>query len=150
MNVDDMELNAKAAYIKGLADGLKLDESKDEVKIINRLLDLVTDMASAITEVEDNYGELSDLIYDLNDEVESIKDDFYDGDPDFDFFDEDNPDYQITCDECGAEITVDEDTLLEGEIICPNCGGTVQFDFSELFSDEECSCGDPDCGGCGK
>ena len=40
-----MNLTERIAYIRGLAEGLKLDESKDEVKVINAIIDLLEDMA---------------------------------------------------------------------------------------------------------
>lgn len=151
-----MTLNEKAAYIKGLADGLKLDENKAEVKVINEILDLLADVTSAITSVEDLYDDLSMQVDEIDSDLASVEDDIYDDECDscdndsFGLQNEDNPDYEVKCPDCGAEIVVDEDTLLEGEIDCPNCGNTLEFDFSSLFSDEECSCGDPDCSKCNK
>ena len=51
--------------------------------------------------------------------------------------------YEVTCGKCGETICIDEDTLLEGEIICPVCSEVLEFDFSDL----DCCCGDDcDCG----
>ena len=51
-----MTLNEKIAYIKGLANGLSLDEKKPEVKVINEILELLEDMA--IQEEEEEKEEL--------------------------------------------------------------------------------------------
>ena len=48
-----MNLTERIAYIRGLAEGLKLDESKDEVKVINAIIDLLEDMAYDVVEMED-------------------------------------------------------------------------------------------------
>ena len=46
------------------------------------------------------------------------------------------------------KLNVSEDVLLEGEIECPNCGENLEFDFSELFSNEEDDECDADCASC--
>ena len=71
-----------------------------------------------------------------------------DEDDDYDFDDEENPFYEVTCDSCGQKLNVSEDVLLEGEIECPNCGENLEFDFSELFSNEEDDECDADCASC--
>ena len=48
-----MTLTEKAAYIKGLAEGLGLDESKPETKIINALIDVIDDLSLAVSDLED-------------------------------------------------------------------------------------------------
>ena len=57
--MSDMTLNEKACYIKGLCEGLDLGESK-EGKIIAALLDLVSDMAVTIEDLEAEVEELGD------------------------------------------------------------------------------------------
>ncbi len=161
-----MTINERAAYLKGLAEGLDLDSSKPEVKVINELLSLVSNMAQELNEVECEVDDVSDVLVELQDEVSELEGDFdefaeavanvmedfaFEDDDEIDddeLFDEDNPDYEVKCPDCGADIVVDEDTLLEGEIDCPNCGNTLEFDFSSLFADEVCDCGDPDCEMC--
>ena len=151
-----MTITEKIAYIKGLAEGLSLDESKPEVKIINAMIDLLDDIAYDLTDVEELYDELSEQVDEIDQdlaEVESelyddaeIEDDFYDDDFD-DFEDEENPFYEVTCGSCGEKINVSEDVLLEGEIECPNCGELLEFDFSDLFAEDDFSECDLDCEG---
>ncbi len=139
-----MTLNERAAYIKGLADGLDLDESKPEVKVIKEMLELIYDLTDELSLTQDEIDDVCDVIDDLRDEVGELEEDFDDltdflAEDDYDDDledDEDNFDYEVKCPDCGAEIVVDEDTLIEGEISCPNCGNELEFDFSSLFSDE--------------
>ena len=124
MSFEFMDISQKAAYIQGLADGLELDKSTPEGKIIDAMLDLICEM--------------TDEFEMLKEDVQALQEDSFDFDDDFDDdFDEDNPDYEVVCPDCGAEVVVDEDTLIEGEISCPNCGGTLEFDFSSLFDAEK-------------
>ncbi len=152
-----MTLNEKIAYIRGLAEGLKLDESKDEVKVINAIIDLLDDMALSQTNMEELFDELSMQVDEIDEDLGNIEDEFYDDcdcdccDDDCDcdccdeFDDEEDPFYEVTCGACQKTICVSEDVLLEGEIECPNCGEILEFDFTGLFEDDECECG---CGCC--
>lgn len=148
-----MDLTEKIAYIKGLAEGLSLDESKPEVKVLNAIIDLLDDIAYDVQDMEELYDELSaqvdEIDQDLADvETELYDDEDYDDDEDFDDYDdEDNPFYEVTCGACGEKINVSEDVLLEGEINCPNCGEVLEFDFSDLFEEEDEDC-DMDCESC--
>ena len=47
-----MNITEKAAYLKGLADGLDLDKTTKEGKLIAALLDMVDAMADKIAELE--------------------------------------------------------------------------------------------------
>ena len=154
-----MNITEKISYIKGLCEGLSLDESKPEVKVINAIIDLLDDIAYDLTDMEELYDELSDQVDEIDQDLSEVEselydedcdfcdddDEDYDEDEDFDFDDEDNPFYEVTCGACGQKLNVSEDVLLEGEIECPNCGELLEFDFSELFDEEEC---DGNCDGC--
>ena len=48
-----MNLTEKISYIRGLCDGLELDESKPEVKVINAIVDLLDDMAFEVSDMEE-------------------------------------------------------------------------------------------------
>ena len=150
-----MNITEKISYIKGLCEGLSLDESKPEVKVINAIIDLLDDIAYDLTDMEELYDELSDQVDEIDQDLSEVESELYDEDcdccedddedEDFDFDDEDNPFYEVTCGVCGQKLNVSEDVLLEGEIECPNCGELLEFDFSELFDEEEC---DGNCDGC--
>ncbi len=155
-----MNITEKIAYIKGLAEGLNLDESKPEVKLINAIVDLLDDIAYDLTDMEDLYDELSEQVDEIDQDLADVESEIYDEDyqddadrydDSDDFDDEETPFYEVTCDSCGEKINVSEDVLLEGEIECPNCGQLLEFDFSKLFSDddfENCDLDCDDCKGC--
>ena len=143
-----MNITEKIAYIKGLTEGLMLDESKPEVKIINAIIDLLDDIAYDLTDVEELYDDRSNQVDEIDQDLSEVESELYDEDcdscvddaadeDDFDFDDEEIPFYEVTCDACGQKLNVSEDVLLEGEIECPNCGELLEFDFSGLFEDEK-------------
>ena len=146
-----MTITEKIAYIKGLAEGLGLDQSKPEVKVINAIVDLLDDMAYDLTDMQERYDELADQVDEIDEDLSEVESELYDDDVEYDEYDdEDNPFYEVTCGACGEKINVSEDVLLEGEIECPNCGELLEFDFSGIFDDEadECNQSCEGCSGC--
>lgn len=153
-----MTLTEKIAYIRGLADGLKLDESKDEVKVIKAMMELLEDMAVAVADLEDFTDELSLQLDEVDEDLATLEDEIYEDycdddcgccdccDDDCDCCDcDDDCDcdcvyYEVTCPSCEETVCVDEDLLLEGEVVCPGCGDILEFDFSELEMDGDCCC----------
>ncbi len=150
-----MNLTERISYIKGLIDGLNLDASKPEIKVINAIVELLDDMAYSVSDMEDLYDELSAQVDEIDQDLADVESDVYDDECDCDDCcdhdfceDEDNPFYEVTCGACGQKINVSEDVLLEGEIECPNCGELLEFDFSDLFDDDCCCDDDCDCDSC--
>ncbi len=145
-----MNLTEKAAYIKGLADGLELDKTTKEGKILAALLDLVDEMANEIVDIQSDISEidedldyLNDYIEELDDDLEAVEDyldeDWDDEDEDEDENWDDDFDCDGDCENCdGCEC--DDDSYFE--IVCPSCGETVCFD--EELDPENLTC--PACG----
>ena len=156
-----MTLSERISYIRGLADGLELDNSKKEVKVLNAIIDLLDDMSLAVESTEELYDELAEQVDAIDEDLTTLEDDFYDDcdcdcdccDDDCDccdcYDDEEEAYYEVTCGKCEEQICVSEDVLLEGEITCPNCGELLEFDFTGLCDDDcdcgcDCCCGDDD------
>ena len=149
-----MTISEKAAYLKGLMDGLKLDTEAAEGKMIAAIVDLLGDVTKKLTDVEETTIAISDELDEIEDDLDAIEDfimdeeddeddddiyDFSDDEEDdyeegFDFGDEDTTIYEVQC-ACGNIINFDEETLEEGSIICPDCGETLEFSFED--EDEE-------------
>ncbi len=135
-----MNITEKVSYIKGLAEGLKLEESTKEGKILLEILDLLKDMAYQIEDIDSDLSEMADVVGDLDETVMDIQDELYGDDDDedccchgHDHDDDDDDDlYEITCPKCNNSITVDFDVIAAGGILCPNCGEPLEFDLSGL------------------
>ena len=161
-----MELSKRAAYLQGLVDGLGVDESTKEGKIIKAMSALLAEMAEALEGVDEDLSRAYDQINDLSDELEDLEADLYE-DEDDDEDDEDDeedaddandddiasePFYEVACPNCGETVYVSEDDLDAGEANCAHCGVTfeVALEGDEEESDEdapvqyEVTC--PDCG----
>ena len=151
-----MTLAEKAAYLKGLMDGIKLDTEKDENRLLKAVVDLLQDMAVSIDDLEDNAIAVSDELDEIEENLDAIdeflmdedddEDDFddfddYDEDMDYDLGDDDefefdeDPVYEVTCPKCGEVHQFSEKELLEGSKPCSKCGELLEFEFDE--DDEE-------------
>lgn len=130
------DLTSRAAYLKGLADGMKLDTESNEGRLLNSIIDLLGDMAEKVSDIDDEQGFLADQIDDMSEAMEML------GEEVFGFGDEDDEDmYQITCENCGEEITFTEDDLddlTDGSFSCPNCGEVIELEFGGC----DCGCED--------
>ena len=168
-----MELSNKAAYLQGLVDGLGVDESTKEGKIIKAMSALLAEMAEALEGMDEDLSRAYDQINDLSDELEDLEADLYeDEDDDEDIASE--PFYEVACPNCGETVYVSEDDLDAGEANCAHCGVTfevalegdeeepdedapVQYEVTcpdcgttAVFEEEELLEGEPKCPNCGK
>ena len=143
-----MTNSERAAYIRGLMEGLDLDPNAKETKLFNAIVDLLDDLCLSVEEMEDAYDELSGQVDEIDEDLGELEEDYYDlGDFDDeededDDWEEDDDDcyFEVTCPSCGDTIQLNGEMLEEGSIECPNCGENLEFDLDE----EECGCGE-DC-----
>ena len=144
-----MTVTEKVAYLKGLMDGLKLDESSDQTKVIKAIVDVVDDIALSICDLEDGYAELCEQIDAIDEDLDCLEQDFYEDEEDDecdcccdDDDEEDEYYYEVTCNKCGETLCLDEDTLLSGPISCPGCGELIEFDVVDCdeCEDDCCDC----------
>ena len=131
----------KAAYIKGLCDGLELDNSTKEGKMILALLEIVTEMAETIDEMQEKMSTLEDYCEELDEDLGDVEEVLLDlEDEDEDDFDECDGDCDNCCCECDLEDEDEDDELYE--IVCPSCNEIICF--SSTIDPEVLSC--PACG----
>ena len=141
-----MTLSEKSAYLKGLMDGLNLSKETPEGKMISGIVDLLQDMPSSISDLEENAIAVSDELDEIEDDLDAIEEFLMDEDDEeededdvVDFSDDDGEDFdyaedttsEVTCPKCGEVIEVDEETLLNESTDCPKCGEPLEFEFDE-------------------
>lgn len=133
-----MELSKKAAYIKGLMEGLKIDDSTDQGKVMKAMAELLEEMAEAIEDVTVLADETVDVVDSISDDLSDLEDAFYEmGIDGSDDDDEDEVLYECVCPTCNETIVLDDEMVSSGSVECPNCGESLEFDFSEEDSEEE-------------
>ena len=148
-----MELIEKAAYLQGLMEGLGLDESTREGKVLHAMSSLLAEMAASIKAMEQDITQAESQLDGLREDVEELQADFYEDEDDAEA-----PCYEVDCPSCGDTVYVTEEDLDAGEAFCTNCGCTseVALDDSEEGAGEEAAGDDEQdasyevtCPGCG-
>ena len=79
-----MDLNAKAAYIRGLMTGMEFDADSKNGKVIAAMMDLLEEMAAQVTEHDDALDQVYDELETLDQDVDDIVSDLYADDDDED------------------------------------------------------------------
>lgn len=140
-----MDICEKIAYIKGLAEGLSLDDTTKEGKVLAAIIDLLGDITEEICDIEDGCDALLEQIDAVDGDLADLEEFVYEDDDDCDCCDcDDDCDcddevYEIECPVCNDVIYLDADMMEDGEIICPNCNTNLEFDF------DDCDCDCCDC-----
>ena len=161
-----MTIVEKAAYLKGLTEGLGVEPDSRDGKLWSALNDLLSDMAHEIEDlqaVSSDYAEViddicEDLAYleemtgdpDLPSDYDELEDEDYDSEDEDDNV-YDLADYGISGDfddegEAPADGEEDEEVEFDGvmyDVTCPSCGEEISFDEETL---EKGSITCPSCG----
>ena len=132
-----MELTNKAAYLRGLMDGLDIDENSKEGKVFKAMADLLKEMAETIEDLAVEVDETVELVDTLDQDLGDVEEIVYDLDDDDEDDDFEDCEYECVCPTCGDTIMLDESIVEEGSIDCPNCGEKLEFDFDEKEDEEE-------------
>ena len=125
-----MTLTEKAAYIKGLADGVAYNKESAEGKLIAALIDMVDEMAKTIEILDATIDELNDYIEEIDEDLGDVEEYLCEEDE----CDCDCDDCDCDCDDCDCDCDCDCcDCDEDGdffEIECPSCGEIICFDAS--------------------
>ena len=142
-----MNIVEKAAYLRGLCDGLEIDTTTKEGKLLLAMVEVIDELADAVSDLQQITDEMSDELDEVAEELLELEGAF-----DEDEFDEDEEcecdedcecagfHYEVVCPTCGDSIMVDEDILALGKIQCPGCGEDLEFDMEECCCGEDCDC----------
>jgi len=141
-----MTLTEKVAHLKGLMEGLDINDSTKEGKVLKYIADILEDMALSVCDLEDETDTLNQYIEEIDEDLGMLEDDFYDDDDDCDCCDCDDDDcdcdcccdddddicefYEVTCPSCGEPVYID-DSIDPSRVICPSCN----TEFSDKTED---------------
>lgn len=145
-------LTDHVSYIKGLAEGMKLDTATNEGKLISKLLDVMAEMAEENAALRKDLDELNEYVESIDEDLASMEEALFgnededdcdcgcgcghhhhDGDEDEEDDDEAEDDHVVeyTCPHCGEEMTFEVDNFdFDEDYLCPNC-------HQPLFPEEE-------------
>ena len=161
-----MSLTEKLAYIQGLCEGMELDGTTKEGKILLAIVDLLDDLTDTVSQLDSDVDQIFDEIDAIDEDLTDVEDALLYDDEDEDDEDDDcccgghghHGDHKCKCghhhddedddewddedeDEDLTDLYDEENPLYE--ITCPKCGETVCMDEDMLFS-PDCAC--PNCG----
>lgn len=166
-----MSITEKLAYIKGLCEGLGLEETTKEGKILLAIVDLLDDVTETVSDHDADIDQIFDEIDAIDEDLTDVEDALlYDDEEeeedecchhhgphhgshhheecgchhhhhDEDEWDDEEWDEEEDEDEDLTDLYDEENPLYE--ITCPNCGEVVCMDEDMLFS-PDCAC--PNCG----
>ena len=103
-----MTISEKAAYLKGLMDGLKLDTEKPEGQMISAIVDLLGDVTRRLTDVEETTIAISDELDEIEEDLDAIEDFIMDED------DYDDCDCDCDCD-CDSDCDDDDEDYFDDD-----------------------------------
>lgn len=128
----------KTAYLRGLMEGMKLDPSNPEHKLIAGIIDVLGDLSEvaeelllAVDDLDETTEELGDSVDEIIERIEDVESelDYFDGFDDD--YDDDDDEIHIGCPKCGAAIEIDDITD-PSDIVCQKCGERI-----DLTADDE-------------
>ena len=104
-----MNVAEKAAYIKGLMEGMKFNTETDEGKLIKNIVDLLEDLALSVGDLEDETSTLSDYIDEIDQDLGEVEEEVF-GYPGESCYDEcDCDDDECDCDEDDCDCCCEEE-----------------------------------------
>lgn len=108
------DIRTKVAYLHGLAEGMDLEATSPEGRVLTSILDVMSDIAEQITDVQEAQDELAEYIEDVDYDLGLLEETVYGEDDD-----EDDEEYLVP----SSAVTEEEDGVVM--ITCPSCGETL-------------------------
>ncbi len=141
-------LTEKAAYLKGLMEGLDIDGSTKEGKVLLAIKDVIAEICETVDSIDNDIDDICDFCEAMDEDLSDVEsavfedDDEDDEDDDEcccgceDDEDDDDCEYEVVCPSCGDHIELTEPMLEDGSVECPNCGELLEFDIEEGEPDD--------------
>ncbi len=118
-------LTEKMAYISGLAEGLDIDETTKEGKLLMAIVEAIADIADEIDEIEEIQDDIQAQLDEVDEDLAEIEDIFYDEEDDLE-----DDEFEVECPSCGDILCLDLETLENcDKITCPNCEEEIEIEF---------------------
>ena len=159
-----MTTSEKVAYLKGLAEGMGIQDDTPQGKLFKVIIDILEDLALDLADTKDSVVDLNDNFEAVSEELAELQDDFYESpcarcdsfdedddedeeEEDEDFAEEDDEEdfedvyYSMECPGCGTRLTLNEASLDLESFECPECGEIIDLKTVEMeeveFDDED-------------
>lgn len=133
-----MTVTEKAAYLKGLFEGLDLDDDKETTKLFKAMLDVIDDLALTVSDLEDEVALLTEQVDAVDEDLDDLEQFVYE-DYDDCCCEDDEDVYEVDCPACGETVYFDGEDIDAGFAECPACGEKLEFELEDCDCDD-CSC----------
>jgi DNA-directed RNA polymerase subunit RPC12/RpoP len=150
-----MNIGEKVAYLKGLAEGIEISSDTKEGKLLTGILDILTDMAESLKDLEEEQENFSVYAEELDEDLGTLERAFIKNNKPREFnFDDVNVSGLNDLDDLNDlnDEFYDEDDFgyenfgdLEGsaKINCPSCDELILFDLDDIEENGSIEC--PEC-----
>ncbi len=127
-------LSERVAYLKGLVEGMQINDASNEGKLIKAIIDVLDDFALTIEDIEEVQDQISEQMEGIDEDLAEVEEAVF-GDEDDEYCCDD----EIECPHCGEAIDID-DIVLDKDtksFECPYCHKKIDVEW-------ECECDDDD------
>ncbi|MFU0801211.1 MAG: TFIIB-type domain-containing protein [Xylanivirga thermophila] len=120
----------RVSYLKGLVDGLGINEDTKEGKVLLNIIDVLDDIVNAVSEIDASQSDLDEYIQAVDDDLGDVEEFLY-GD-----YDDDSEYIEVECPHCHQNVYFDDEIFdSEDDLICPNCHNLIYSD--DEFEDND-------------
>ncbi|MFZ5987146.1 MAG: CD1247 N-terminal domain-containing protein, partial [Bacillota bacterium] len=126
----------RVAYLKGLAEGMQINDSTNEGKLLRAMIEVLDDIALAVDDMEEVQEQLGEQIDNMDEDLAEIERIIFDEEDDDDYDDEDFI-AEIECPHCHETVELTEDMLDDeaDSFECPSCQKDIAVEW-------DCDCED--------
>ena len=150
------KMGEKVAYLKGLAEGMRLDAGSDQGKLLLAMIDAMEAFASEHEDTCAQLDELQQYVEEIDSDVSDLEEALFSEDEDDEEDEEDEDDgeddddedgdglIEYECPHCGTVVFFDEEAFdMEEKHLCPNCHHSI-FEDEDSFDEDDNAEGDDD------
>lgn len=123
-------IKERIAYLQGLAQGLDMDESSKEGKVLAGIIDVLGEMADQLDDIEVAQTDLEEYVESIDEDLYDLEGEFFGDDPDDDMV-------EVECPKCREIVCFDSDIVDDEDLIevtCPNCDEVVYVNDQDILS----------------
>ena len=130
-------LKKKVGYLRGLAEGLALEETSKEGKLFGSVFDILDEMVGVIEKIVVSQLEVEEYLDIVEEDLANLNEVIFESDEDEEYDDEDDEEYEREEDNKSEEPTVKREKITgEIELACPHCLKVLDLEPS-ILEDED-------------
>jgi len=134
-------LKERVSYLKGLAEGMQINDSTNEGKLLKAIIEVLDDVALTVDEMGEVQEDLSCQVDEIDEDLAEIEklifdekyyvcDDDDNEDDDDDEYEEDEIITELECPHCHETINLAEAYMKNNSILCPYCNKEIEVEWS--------------------